>query len=259
VFGADSDETATWHRLLGDLYDAATIRYLDRLGVTAGWRCWEVGAGAGSIARWLANQVGPQGHVLATDIDTRHLVQMPDNVEVRQHDLRTDDLEANAYDLVYCRNVVPFLADPESLTHRLIGALKPGGWLLTVNSDTSVMSAVDKSHPLAKSFDTVMRRKTEVLGAAGVIDLQFVRSLPGLLERFGLSDIGNEGVVNIVRGGDAYAVMAGVASKSVDPLLLQHGAATAAEIADQQKAYADPTFDFLSAILLAVWGRRPTT
>lgn len=54
-------------------FDPSTIGYLTGVGVTAGWACWEIGAGGGSIARWLAERVGPTGSVLATDIDPRFI------------------------------------------------------------------------------------------------------------------------------------------------------------------------------------------
>lgn len=47
-------------------FDPSTIRYLTSVGVADGWACWEIGAGGGSIARWLADRVGPAGSVLAT-------------------------------------------------------------------------------------------------------------------------------------------------------------------------------------------------
>ena len=54
---------------LSAIFDPPTFRHLDRLGIGAGWRCWEVGAGGPSVPRWLAERVGPAGRVLATDID----------------------------------------------------------------------------------------------------------------------------------------------------------------------------------------------
>ena len=54
-------------------HDPISVAALERLGVDAGWRCLDVGAGAGSIARWLAERVLPAGEVLATDLDTRLL------------------------------------------------------------------------------------------------------------------------------------------------------------------------------------------
>ncbi|HEV7862213.1 MAG TPA: SAM-dependent methyltransferase, partial [Acidimicrobiia bacterium] len=59
----------TWERahqrltLLESLLDQSTISRLASLGVDAGWRCLELGAGAGSIARWLCNAVGATGMV----------------------------------------------------------------------------------------------------------------------------------------------------------------------------------------------------
>src|SRR3954447_25791329 len=43
---------------LESLYDGVSRRLLDERGVRAGWRCLEVGGGAGGIARWLADRVG---------------------------------------------------------------------------------------------------------------------------------------------------------------------------------------------------------
>jgi cyclopropane fatty-acyl-phospholipid synthase-like methyltransferase len=84
-------------RALESLFDGAATRHLVRLGVTAGWRCLEVGCGAGGIARWLARRVGSGGRVVATDLDIR-FVEGHDlgNLEVRQHDIMTDALEAGS-------------------------------------------------------------------------------------------------------------------------------------------------------------------
>ncbi|HUJ77088.1 MAG TPA: SAM-dependent methyltransferase, partial [bacterium] len=54
---------------LSALFDPGTFRHIAALGIAPGWRCWEVGAGGPSVARWLAQRVGPQGQVLATDLD----------------------------------------------------------------------------------------------------------------------------------------------------------------------------------------------
>ncbi|HTH07341.1 MAG TPA: hypothetical protein VL916_15785, partial [Ilumatobacteraceae bacterium] len=40
--------------------DAVTIGHLTRVGVDRGARCLEIGCGGGSIARWLASQVGQE-------------------------------------------------------------------------------------------------------------------------------------------------------------------------------------------------------
>src|SRR5436309_6670469 len=94
-------------RLIEGKGDPFTTRLLTRLGVSRGWRCLEIGAGAGSIASWLADQVGPDGHVVATDIDPRFLRDLKAaNVEVRRHDITREDVEADAFDLVHCRSLL---------------------------------------------------------------------------------------------------------------------------------------------------------
>src|ERR1700751_5202818 len=73
-------------RLAGieSLWDPGSRRLLDELGIGAGWRCLEVGAGGGSLAEWMA---GRGATVTAIDIDTRFLEQLAgDTVEVRRVD-----------------------------------------------------------------------------------------------------------------------------------------------------------------------------
>ena len=45
------------------LCDPVTVQHLEGVGVTAGWSCLEVGGGGGSVARWLSDRVGGDGHV----------------------------------------------------------------------------------------------------------------------------------------------------------------------------------------------------
>jgi len=33
-------------------FDPTTFRHLTALGISPGWRCWELGAGSGSVSRW---------------------------------------------------------------------------------------------------------------------------------------------------------------------------------------------------------------
>jgi ubiquinone/menaquinone biosynthesis C-methylase UbiE len=53
---------------LEQIEDAHTLEQLVALGIVVGWTCLEIGAGAGSIAYWLAAQVGNEGRVVATDV-----------------------------------------------------------------------------------------------------------------------------------------------------------------------------------------------
>lgn len=54
---------------LSAVFDEVTFGHIDALGIRAGWRCREVGAGGPSVPAGLAARVGETGSVLATDIE----------------------------------------------------------------------------------------------------------------------------------------------------------------------------------------------
>ncbi|HZU49840.1 MAG TPA: class I SAM-dependent methyltransferase, partial [Mycobacterium sp.] len=110
---ADLQDELARLRLLEAECDPHTYRVLDAVGVSAGWRCLEVGAGAGAVARWLGKRVGPTGHVVAADIDPKYLGDMREpNIEVRQCDITLDQIEPAYYDLIHSRFVLMHLDDP---------------------------------------------------------------------------------------------------------------------------------------------------
>ena len=72
-YGAQTIHDVLADRQVRPLPSVRTIgRILQRRGIQPSWRCLELGAGAGSIARWLAARC-PNGKVVATDIGTSFL------------------------------------------------------------------------------------------------------------------------------------------------------------------------------------------
>jgi ubiquinone/menaquinone biosynthesis C-methylase UbiE len=117
-------------------YDPGTVSRLENLGVGRGWSCLEVGAGAGSITRWLGRRVGTEGEVVAIDLDTSFLdVSDADNVEVRQLDLRSDSLPENRFDLIHTRFILGHIPERVEIFDKLVGALRLGGRLLLEEMD----------------------------------------------------------------------------------------------------------------------------
>src|SRR5580693_221896 len=118
-------------RLLERWADTFTTARLAALGVGPGQHCLEIGAGAGSVARWLALRTAPTGLVVATDLDPS-LLEGRDapNLEVRRHDVTKDPLPAATFDLVHARLVLEHLPDRLEVLRHLAATLKPGGWLL---------------------------------------------------------------------------------------------------------------------------------
>jgi SAM-dependent methyltransferase len=257
----DSPEAFERERLalLTQFADPITTRRLTELGVGPGWRCLDVGAGDGSVARWLARRVGSEGHVVATDLNPRFLSEhgLP-NLEIRRHNILEEDLEAAYYDLVHCRALLMHLPDPVRALRRLVNAVRPGGWLLVEEADgTASFGAAEPGHPRAAGFDRRSRVLWAALKANGTMDLDFGRRLPARFEALEIGDLGHEGVTLTGRGGDPMARFHHMTDELVRGRFVAAGVLTEADFDELKQAYNDRSFWFVGLTLFGAWGRRP--
>lgn len=238
--------------LLEERYDPGTIRRMVDIGITPGWTCLEVGAGAGSIARWLAHRVGPTGRVVATDLDTRFFDDAAEaNLEVWRHDITRDLLPTAEFDLVHVRWLLDLLPDREVLIEKLIVALKPEGWLLVEEPDM---------FPTAAESSGVYRRLWEataaLLQSAGT-DHQWARTLPAVLTAAGLIGVGAEADVDICQGGSPMAECRQLGLTQLREALLQTGVITEVEF-DNGAAYLSNSSHWVMDLAsIAAWGQKP--
>jgi len=256
ILDSSSDRERERLRLLEDSFDPGTFRWLDQLGVGSGWRCLEVGAGGGSVARWLADRVGPSGHVVATDLRIDQLAghSVP-NLEVRVHNIITDSIENAHYDLIHLRFVLNNLADHRAtLLPKLIGALRPGGWLLIEDPDFASFDGCLRDAPadLARwyyDWVSMLRKHVGVELYAGRRTLHELRAA-------GLVEVGSEGRVIMVGEGASSIEALAAAMEQTMPVLEPHGLSTA-----QGEAFLrfmrSSGFRAVSWVQMAGWGRRP--
>jgi SAM-dependent methyltransferase len=243
--------------VLEEIFDPGTIRHLDALGVGPGWRCLEVGAGAGSVARWLCQRVGPDGRVVATDLKTGFLEPLTDEfecLEVLCHDVVADDLDGDAFDLIHARLLLEHLPERDLTLKRLVAALAPGGVLLLEDFDWSSM--VPRPGPGAEVFERVCAALLELMEANGYTPW-FGRRLPGLLADAGLERLGAEGRTLIGLPGTATAVWFPLNFESVRDGLVGRGAVTEAELDEMVALCSTPGFSWQYPLLVAAWGWRP--
>lgn len=255
---ATIDEAARLAALEAEM-DPRTFERLDALGVGRGegpWRCLEIGGGGGSVARRLAELVGPSGHVTATDLDTRFLdaLDLP-NVTVRRHDVVHDPLEPLAHDLVHCRLVLGHLADPAAVVAKLAGSVAPGGVLLVEEFEYGPLQVADRTHPLAGAVTRVNDALLVLTRRLG-IDVELGRRLPDLLEAAGLVDVDHVGTLRVTRGTPG-PTMAKASTALLAPRLLDAGLVDEADLTAWFEALADPAFRMIDYALLAAWGNRP--
>jgi len=166
------------------LWDPETIRSVRALGIGPGGRCLEAGAGTGSVARALAELVGPGGYVLAADHDPRFLDGLPDLVEVRAVDIMADELPSAQFDLVHARLLVAHLHPHPEALRRLAAAVAPSGWLLVEEVDWTWSDVVV---PAAPAHTAMVRALGELAGKDGGFDATYGRRLLGDMLGLGLA------------------------------------------------------------------------
>ncbi len=170
---------------MAQLWDPGTMRLVEALGIGAGHRCLEVGAGTGSVARALAEVVGSAGHVLAVDRDVRFLDRLPGSVEVRRMDVMVDDLPHARFDLVHARLLIAHLHPHRRALQRLAAAVAPGGWLLVEEVD---WTCADLVVPEASIHTAMVQALQRLMGEEGGFDATYGRRLLGDVLSLGFTD-----------------------------------------------------------------------
>jgi SAM-dependent methyltransferase len=254
-----------------ELFDPSTFAHMDRLGLAPGWRCWEVGAGGDSVVRWLGQRVGPQGHVLATDIDITRTIAAEDAnaaanadatapasapVEVRAHDVAHDPPPDLQFDLVHARLVLVHIPEREKALAAMVGALRPGGWLFVEDADPALqpLSSLEVRGPAQELANRLRSGFRELMASRGV-DLAYGRTLPRLLREAGLEDVRADAAFPVAHPACARLETATI--HLIAGQLLEHGIATEDEIELHLANVASGRLDLTQPPMIAAWGRRP--
>ena len=245
--------------LLARHEDPGTIACLEGIGVGTGWRCLEIGAGAGTIAQWLAKRVGIRGRVVATDIDTtliEPLAKPP--LEILRHDVVRDSLTENSFDLVHARQVLMHLPEREAVIEKLAGAVKPGGWLFVEDSDASTDApAADAPAAMRALYEKVIAEIYAFVRSRG-IDPTFGTRLFGLLSRLGFEEVRAEGRLHVYRGNPEEDASSHVpAFAELRDAILERGVVMADEFAGFIALTRNPAFAWRESLTIAAWGRKP--
>jgi len=222
------------------VFDPATRRRLTATGLGRGWRCLEVGPGAGSILDWLADQVGDEGHVTGLDLDPRFLADVDRrNVTIERGDLGALDRPAE-FDLVHARYVLVHVADPERALDRMLASLRPGGWLVVEEPDFSATRALAGAVDQLAGFDRVARACLRMFADGGK-DGALGGRLPALLRGRGLASVGFEHDAPIVPGGSEIAQMMSLSTTQLRRRYIATGEAGSADVDAYLCVAADPT------------------
>lgn len=243
---------------LAAVLDPKTIALLDPL-VPKGGCCLELGAGTGSIAGWMADRVGPDGVVVATDINPANIreeVRQRRAVRVLTHDARTEPFPAGPFDVIHSRCFWAHLAERDLRVPALVSSLAPGGWLAIEDwGGPSIARVLFSPHAhTASLFDSYQRALTAMFKEAGN-DPSWVTRIHQVLTLAGLIDVRTTVQSRQWRGGSPGCALPISVSRQAEEKLVGHGI-SAGELEELRRHLRDPAVVVLGNPTYSVIARR---
>ena len=219
---------------LEDHADPTSVRRLEATGVGQGWRCLQVGEAPGAVAEWLAERVGPSG-----------------SVEVASGDLLDVERPEESLDLIHTRCVLMHVPNRRRALQRMVGWLKPGGWLVVEELDWMAALSDPDNNRVA-----LFRALREALPE---VDFESGRALLGDLSLAGLIDTTADVRVDVIEGATPLARWEQRSVEALAGEALSAGTATPDEIDAHLARLDDPNYRGLGFTWVGACGRRDST
>lgn len=247
------EETGEAGRIdLGALaYDEASAARLAALGAGPGWHCLDVGAGTGTVARWLLESAGVTG-VLAVDRDTRSLdAGRTPGLSTLTADITAPDFDPGRFQLVHARFVLMHLRSWRRMIAKLGSLVAPGG-VLVLSDAVDLTTAGAPATP----YTTVMRAMWQGLRESIGTDISWVPDYPYLLREEGLHRVAAEiHVPPLVPGNPLNRFWADTWDRARGAMLAT-GQVDEAQIERARRALSSDECTGLSPGMLTAWGWR---
>lgn len=244
-----NSQTQAIHAWLAD----STAAMLDAARIMPGMRVLDIAAGAGDQTLDIARRVGPDGHVLATDISGAILEFARDNaqraglpqVETRVCDAEDLTVEEAVFDAAVSRLGLMFCPSPLRALRQMHRALKPGGHAAVLvfsepqhNPCIAILMATALTHAGLPPRDPFQPGSLLSLGKPGL--------LGELLDQAGFADVSTSRIAAPFRlpsAGDYLAFVRGSASpilQLLGKLSPQAREAAWAEMEERLRAFQSP-------------------
>jgi enediyne biosynthesis protein CalE5 len=174
---------------------ALTDKLLDLAAPQPGERVLELACGPGGLGLAAADQVGPSGAVVLSDVASemtaiaaqRAAARGLDNVTTAVLDIEDIDQPDASYDVVLCREGLMFALDPGQAAREIRRVLRPGGRLAL-----AVWGPRERNPWLGTVLDSVSAQIGAPVpppGIPGPFALDDATELGALLENAGLRDV----------------------------------------------------------------------
>jgi ubiquinone/menaquinone biosynthesis C-methylase UbiE len=248
------------------VWEAATGRLLDQVGLAPGARCLDAGCGPGETMRLMAQRVGPTGRVVGIDVDAplgaRAERMLHDtghrHCEFHEHDLTGPSPVPGApFDVVYTRLLLFHLPERVAVLARLWDAVAPGGHLVVQDYDL-------RSATVLPALDSMDELKRVIIGAFTAVgcDVHAGARLPVLFDQAGLGAPDGTDVAGRLEPLGTGHTLFQRTFRSLLPTALAHGittepAAAAALDSVGRDAVRFAGHPLLWPLLIGAWKRKP--
>ncbi|MGP0032619.1 MAG: class I SAM-dependent methyltransferase [Acidimicrobiales bacterium] len=240
---------------LSELFNPSTFRHMGAMGLSRGWKVWEVGAGGPSVPSWIAQQT--DALVLATDIDTSLLETDDPAYEVRRHDIGSEPAPDVGFDLVHARLVLVHVPERTEALATMVGALRPGGWLLLEEADPGLQPLVcPDEFGVDQQLANKLKAAFRSLMAERGVDLAFGRTLPRLLRAAGLVDVQSDAYFPM--GGPVCNELERATVEQIRDGLISRGLVTEGEIERHLSNVNSGSLDLATSPMVSAWARQPS-
>jgi 2-polyprenyl-3-methyl-5-hydroxy-6-metoxy-1,4-benzoquinol methylase len=253
-------------RMQARVWEAATGRLFDQIGLASGARCLDAGCGPGETMRLMALRVGGRGEVTGIDVDADLAGQAQAQLHgaghrhcrILAHDLTLDEpVPGGPYDLVFARLLLFHLPERVAVLRRLWEAVAPGGHLVLQDYDLRGVTAT----PSLSSVEEVGRLILAAFGVAGA-DVQVGARLPELFVQSGVGAPDGTDVSGRLFDLATSRTMLEQVLRSLLPVALAHRVTTEEEAeavleALRQDAVRYAERPTLWPLLIGAWKRRP--
>jgi SAM-dependent methyltransferase len=244
------------------VWEAATRRLFDEVGLTPGASCLDAGCGPGETMRLMAERVGTDGRVLGIDIDaslgadavaTLHSAGHG-QCAFRAHDItEAPPIPGAPFDLVYARLLLFHLPERVAVLARLWDAVAPGGHLLVQDYDVRAISVL----PTLDSVEELLRVMRAAFDTAGA-DVSAGARLPQLFAQAGVGAPDGTDVAGRLEPLATGGALLERTYRSVLPTALAHGITSERQVAATLAAFDRDTAEFadrpmLWPLLIAAW------
>ncbi|WP_460529474.1 class I SAM-dependent methyltransferase [Flindersiella endophytica] len=261
VFNSDSDLGQVHLEYLSALLDEHSFANLDAIGIKPGQRCLDLGSGAGTIARGLAERAGPTGRVVAVDVATDHLgaglAGLP-GVEVHRHDINDGLPAPGPYELIHARLLLLHLPNRLEVLDTLVDALAPGGWLMLTEYTGPQQRVVTVPRPEDEEFFYHLQETAHAFPARTVgVSYDWAYEAGPAMAAAGLVNVRAESQSTAAAGGEAPWLLMRNLYRQLWNTFLTNDVLTEAELRRFDDLMGDPRFSAWFYTTVTTCGRRP--